>query len=104
MRLDSQKSDNGNLDGELATASISRQHGHELDAQRAIPSTFTGADGRVFPTTTFLTDSLNIAGAAFGFKLNPASTFLVTFNVLVKLNNGGLRDDVVPLIGISFTP
>ena len=75
-----------------------------IDAPRVIPSTFTGADGRVFPTTTFLTDSLNIADAAFGFKLNPASTFLVTFNVLVKLNNGGLRDDVVPLIGISFTP
>ena len=75
-----------------------------IDAQRAIPSTFTGADGRIFPTTSFQTASLNLSDAAFGFKVNPASTFLVTFNVLVKLNSGGLRDDVVPLIGISYTP
>ena len=63
--------------------------------QGAIPGTFTRADGRVLPTTDFQIDSLNLADAAFGFQLNPASTFLVTFNVLVKLNSAGLGDDAL---------
>jgi hypothetical protein len=28
----------------------------------------------------------------------------VTFNVILKLNNGGLRGRVTPLIGLSYTP
>jgi hypothetical protein len=39
-----------------------------------------------------------------GFKVNPAGTVLVTFNVLMKLDSGGLRDRVTPLVGVSFTP
>jgi hypothetical protein len=36
--------------------------------------------------------------------VNPIGTLLVTFNLLVKLDSGGLRDRVTPLIGVSFTP
>jgi hypothetical protein len=40
---------------------------------------------------------------AIGLKVNPWSTLLITANVLVRLNSGGLRSNVVPLVGISYT-
>jgi hypothetical protein len=75
-----------------------------IDAQRVFESTFTAVDGTMFPTTRFETGSVNTSNGAIGFKLNPAGTLLVTFNLLVKLDEGGLRDRVTPLIGVSFTP
>jgi hypothetical protein len=29
---------------------------------------------------------------------------LLTFNAIIALNDAGLRDNVSPLIGVSFTP
>jgi hypothetical protein len=55
-------------------------------------------------TLAFTTGSFNTSDAAFGFKVSPAGTLLVTFNVIVKLNSGGLRGRVTPLIGLSYTP
>ncbi len=75
-----------------------------VDTQRVSLSNVTAVDGTLFPTIAFQPGGINLADAAFGFKLNPAATVLVTFNVIVQLNDGGLRDKVVPLIGISFTP
>ena len=75
-----------------------------IDTQRVLLSSVTAVDGTIFPTVAFQPGGINLADDAFGFKLNPASTVLVTFNVIVQLNDGGLRDKVVPLIGISFTP
>ena len=75
-----------------------------IDTQRVLLSSVTAVDGTIFPTVAFQPGGINLAADAFGFKLNPASTVLVTFNVIVQLNDGGLRDKVVPLIGISFTP
>ena len=40
---------------------------------------------------------------AFGAKVNPWSRLLITGNILVRVSNGGLRDNVVPLVGISYT-
>jgi hypothetical protein len=75
-----------------------------IDAQRVFETPFTGFDGSVHPTTRFERGSVNTADGAIGFKVNPIGTLLVTFNILVKLNSGGLRDRVTPLIGVSFTP
>jgi Putative MetA-pathway of phenol degradation len=75
-----------------------------IDAQRVFSSPFTASDGEVFPATRFETGSVSISNGALGFKVNPVGTLLVTFNLLVKLNNGGLRDRVTPLVGLSFTP
>lgn len=40
---------------------------------------------------------------AIGVKVNPWSQLLITANVLIRLNSGGLRSNVVPLVGISYT-
>jgi hypothetical protein len=40
---------------------------------------------------------------AFGFKVNPTSELLFTGNLVFRLDNGGMRDNVVPLIGISYS-
>ena len=57
-----------------------------------------------FDTIAFSQRSVDTADAAVGFKLSPAKGLLVTFNLIVKLNQGGLRSRVTPLIGVSFTP
>jgi len=45
----------------------------------------------------------NIINAAFGVKINPWQNLLILFNLLVALNNTGLRDDVAPLVGIQWS-
>jgi hypothetical protein len=45
----------------------------------------------------------NIINAAFGVKINPWKNLLILFNLLVALNNTGLRDDVTPLVGIEWS-
>ncbi|MEX2301989.1 MAG: transporter [Bryobacterales bacterium] len=75
-----------------------------IDAQRAFAAPFTAVDGSVYPATRFEQGSFNTSDGAVGFKINPVGTLLVTFNLLMKLDSGGLRDRVTPLIGVSFTP
>ena len=75
-----------------------------IDAQRVFEVPFTAVNGEVFRTTRFERGSVNTSDGAIGFKVNPVGTLLVTFNLLVKLDNGGLRDRVTPLLGVSFTP
>lgn len=45
----------------------------------------------------------NIVDAAVGFKVNPWRNALLLFNVLIPLNDTGLRDNVTPLIGLEVT-
>jgi hypothetical protein len=75
-----------------------------VDAQRAIPAPYTASNGTVFPATRFEEGGVSTADASLGFKVNPVGAVLVTFNMVVKLDSGGLRDRVTPLIGVSFTP
>jgi hypothetical protein len=35
--------------------------------------------------------------------VNPISTLLVSFNVLIQMNDAGLRSRVVPLVGFSYS-
>ena len=39
---------------------------------------------------------------AIGIKLNPAGKLVVSANVMIKLNDAGLRANYVPLVGISY--
>jgi len=73
------------------------------DAQRIRLEPFTAANGQVFENTAFFEDSLWMHNAAAGFKVNVARSLLLNFNLLFKLNDGGLRDKVTPLIGLSYT-
>jgi hypothetical protein len=47
--------------------------------------------------------SYNMTNASLGVKLKPFSNFLITANVTLKVNDGGLRAKTVPLVGLSYT-
>jgi Putative MetA-pathway of phenol degradation len=49
------------------------------------------------------TRTFNVTNASVGVKVRPFSNLLITANALIKLNNGGLRANVVPLVGVSYT-
>ena len=72
-------------------------------AQGVTPTTFTAADGTQFADNGFIRENANITNGAVGFKVNPIGTLLVSFNVLIQLNDAGLRARVVPLVGFSYT-
>jgi hypothetical protein len=77
-----------------------------LDAARVMPRDFVAPDpsDEQFPNQISLVeDSFNMADAAFGAKYNVFGRLLLTGNVIVRLDNGGLRDRVVPLFGVSYT-
>ena len=67
-----------------------------------MPQTFTAANGQTFPQIGFETASYNLANGAVGIKVNPAGRLLLDFNVVFKLNNAGLRDKLIPLVGIEY--
>lgn len=55
-------------------------------------------------TQTILTkSSLNSDDLSLGVKYSPFGNFLITGNILVTLNNAGLRANVVPLVGVSYS-
>lgn len=56
-----------------------------------------------YQTLSQSTEAYNISNASLGLKVKPFSNLLITGNVLIKLNNGGLRANYVPLLGISYT-
>ena len=47
-------------------------------------------------------DRFNELSAAAGVKLNLFGRLLLDLNLLMPLNNAGLRDKVSPLIGIEY--
>jgi hypothetical protein len=49
------------------------------------------------------TGSFDIRDLALGAKFSPFSRWLITGNVIIKLDDGGLRAKVVPLVGVSYT-
>jgi len=64
-------------------------------SQAAAPKTYS--------TLTPSTGTFNITNASVGVKFKPFGNLLITGNVLIKLNDGGLRANVVPLVGVSYT-
>ena len=50
-----------------------------------------------------MNETLNLVNGALGFKINLGGDFLIDFNLLFKLNDAGLRDDVTPLIGMEYS-
>jgi hypothetical protein len=56
-------------------------------------------DPNLLPTT----GSYNVTNASIGAKIRPFRHLVVTGNVLVKLNDGGFRAKLVPLVGVSYT-
>jgi len=59
----------------------------------------TGSFSSVEPVT----DSYGANNLGIGTKINPIGHLLITANVLIKLDNGGLRAKVVPMAGLSYS-
>jgi hypothetical protein len=57
----------------------------------------------VFSTIVPLNGGYNVNNFAVGVKANPWRNLLVLGNITIKLDDGGLRAPVVPLVGISYS-
>jgi len=58
--------------------------------------------GTTHPNVTGITADYNITNASLGLKFRPYRNLVITGNVLLKLDNGGLRAKAVPLLGVSY--
>ncbi|MEO8028262.1 MAG: transporter, partial [Bryobacteraceae bacterium] len=74
-----------------------------FSSERLKTTTFTAANGARFAQTAFYTGDVNANSFAAGFKLNPISTLLVSFNAILPINDVGLHARVIPLVGVSYT-
>ncbi len=73
------------------------------DSQRLQAQTFTALDGHSqFPDIRFEQASFTTLDGAVGLKVHGGGRFLVDMNLVFKLNNAGLRDAVVPLVGLEY--
>lgn len=73
---------------------------------RVKTGTFVDEFGDAHPgvdQSILIRDSLNMNDLSLGLKYSPFGNFLITGNALVKLNDAGLRANVVPLVGISYS-
>jgi hypothetical protein len=74
------------------------------ESDRLLQQEQTFGGGYRFPNLAFSRSSLTINNGAVGAKVNLGRRVLLTFNAIIALNDAGLRDNVSPLIGVSFTP
>jgi hypothetical protein len=74
-----------------------------IDSPRVRLEEFHALDGRtVFPNITFTSGSIHEISAAAGLKINVFNRLLLDLNLLVRLNQEGLRDKMSPLIGLEY--
>jgi hypothetical protein len=75
-----------------------------FDARRVRVSILTTANPSLtFPSIQPFSESYNRVDGSLGLKLRPLSSLVLTGNILVKLDQGGLRSRLVPLVGLSYT-
>ena len=75
-----------------------------INGEQVTLDTFTALNNvSKFPIVHFNRQSYNMVDGAVGLKANPGGGLLVNLNVLFKLNDGGLRDRVTPLLGIEYS-
>jgi len=75
-----------------------------IDGERVARDTFTALNNTSkFPTVHFSRVSYNVFDGAVGLKANPGGGLLINLNVTFKMNDGGLRDRVTPLLGIEYS-
>jgi hypothetical protein len=85
------------------TAAVDLIGRYVIDSSRLQPQDFHALDGHsVFPNIAFTSGSFNELSAAAGVKLNLFGRLLLDLNLLMPLDDAGLRDKVSPLIGIEY--
>jgi len=55
------------------------------------------------PSIAIVEGSFNTVKGASGIKINPIGNLLITANVFIRMDHNGLRNQLVPLGGISYT-
>ena len=93
------------------TASVDYLGQELINAPRISRTTFTSpgplaSTGQVATFDTIVpagNHTYNQSDAAFGVKINVIDKLLLTTNVIVALNDGGLRQRLTPLIALSYT-
>jgi hypothetical protein len=73
------------------------------ESPRFFETTFTAADGTTLPNVGFKNGAFNLYDAAAGLKLNVVGRLLLDANVIFKLNDAGLRDNVSPLVAFEYS-
>jgi hypothetical protein len=76
---------------------------HVFDQFRLARISTPTSPGVVVPDTTVVKGSFDTAKGAVGLKYNPIKNLLFTGNVLIRFDHNGLRNDPVPLAGVSYT-
>lgn len=76
-----------------------------LKSPRLQTETFHALQGGLtFPSIHFIQDAdFNVTTGAAGVKVNAGGKLLLDFNVLIKLDDSGLRDKVTPLVGFEYS-
>jgi hypothetical protein len=72
------------------------------DSPRLNSTPYTAQDGVAYPDIAFDLAKLHTLNGAVGMKVNAVSTLLITFNMLFRLNDAGLRTKATPLIGMEY--
>src|SRR6266481_3842757 len=67
------------------------------------PSPVSNPGFSIAQTTVSSSGTYNRTDGSIGIKLKPFGKLLVTGNLLVKLDQGGLRSRLAPLVGVSYT-
>lgn len=77
---------------------------HVMDSPRLVAETFRAQNGSEFPDIGFDQGaSFDVLDGSVGAKLNVGGRLLIDANVVVKLNDAGLRDRFTPLLGIEYS-
>ena len=75
-----------------------------IDSQRLVQEPFRALNGTsTFDDIRFEQATFNVLDGSVGIKVNGGGNFLVDFNLDFNLNDAGLRDKVVPLVGAEFS-
>lgn len=61
-----------------------------------------GTGALTLPTVTGGTDTIGVSNGSVGLKYNIAGKLLFIGNILFRLDNRGLRQDVTPLVALSY--
>lgn len=85
------------------TAAVDLLGRYIIDSPRLRVEDFHALDNRtIFPNITFTSGSFHEISAAAGLKVNLFNRLLLDMNLLVRLNQAGLRDKISPLVGIEY--
>lgn len=76
---------------------------HDTFTARAPELSNPSAGLQSYSSIRFANDSFNMNNGSVGAKWNPFDRVLITGNLLFRLDDGGLKAKVVPLVGLSYT-